>query len=141
MQSTVMVKERLVGFHCWPEAPEAVAYLRQPHRHLFTIIVAVNVTHDDRDVEFHMLQRDLLRITSALWPLRPEPGVGEFDFAHRSTEMLAAEMIDALRAFKTPANDPTAAKEYMIHPYRNVAWVEVWEDDECGSRVTPEVQR
>lgn len=140
MQSTVMVKERVVGFHCWPEAPEAVAYLRQPHRHLFAIIVAINVTHDDRDIEFHMLQRDLLRITSALWP-QTEHGVGEFDFAHRSTEMLASELIAALRAFELPANDPTAAKAYGVRPYRNVAWVEVWEDDECGSRVTPEVEK
>lgn len=133
MQRTVIVKEAAVGFHNWPDAPEEVGYLRSPHRHRFTLIVAVNVEHGDRDVEFHMLQRDLIRIVDATFP-RAADGVGEFSFGARSTEHIAEELINRLQSFRKQNPDGVTAQ-----PYRNVAWVEVWEDDECGSRVTPEM--
>ena len=45
------------GFHSWPEAPEEVGFLRHPHRHMFQVRAEVEVTHDDRDVEFILLKR------------------------------------------------------------------------------------
>src|SRR5271154_4210242 len=43
---------RFIGFHCWPDAPESVMYLRDLHRHEFHVKVIVKVNHNDRDVEF-----------------------------------------------------------------------------------------
>jgi len=47
------------GFHRWPAAPDPVAFLGTLHRHLFHVRVEIEVTHDDRDVEFVMLKRDI----------------------------------------------------------------------------------
>lgn len=52
---------RMEGIHNWPSCPyDEVAYLRDPHRHMFHFKASVNVTHDDRDVEFIMLKHTLL---------------------------------------------------------------------------------
>lgn len=55
--SEVWVTTDFVGFHHWPEAPEEVLFLRSPHRHKFFVKLAVTVGHDDREVEFFILQR------------------------------------------------------------------------------------
>lgn len=43
------------GVHCWPDAPDDVRHLRNPHRHLFHFKVTKQVTHDNRDTEFLIL--------------------------------------------------------------------------------------
>lgn len=108
----VIVVLRIPGFHRWPNAfavnPD-VAYLQDRHRHLFTFKVAWPVTHDDRDVEFHTAQgwvRDCYNEVH--------------DFGPRSCEMIAKE----LHYMLTEGGRPSPS------------WIEVWEDDECGSRVT-----
>lgn len=50
---------RLEMFHRWPDAPPEVAFLRDSHRHLFWFKCWVDVTHNDRDVEFILLKRQL----------------------------------------------------------------------------------
>jgi len=52
------------GFHCWPAAPEEVAFLRDRHRHRFHWKVWWNVTHHDRDKEFILLQRAVAKSIS-----------------------------------------------------------------------------
>ena len=47
------------GFHCWPDAPEEVDFLRHRHRHLFHVKAVLEVQHNDRDVEFILLKRRL----------------------------------------------------------------------------------
>lgn len=48
---------QIEGIHAWPGCPfDEVAYLRDPHRHLFHIKAWKKVTHSDRDVEFIMLK-------------------------------------------------------------------------------------
>lgn len=42
--------------HCWPDAPEAVVFLRAPHRHQFHVTAHKRVDHLDRAVEFIMLK-------------------------------------------------------------------------------------
>lgn len=62
--TTILVKNVLEAVHCWPEAPEEVVYLRSPHRHQFYIETEIEVNHDDRELEFIMVQhriRDFLR--------------------------------------------------------------------------------
>ena len=59
MKIGIIVTTRFEGFHCWPAAPDEVAFLRHEHRHVFTVKATVPVTHDDRDQEFFILRRKL----------------------------------------------------------------------------------
>ena len=47
------------GFHSWDGAPDEVAFLRDRHRHTFHVTLWMEVDHDDRDVEFILLKREL----------------------------------------------------------------------------------
>jgi len=48
------------GFHNWPGAPTHRAYLRDRHRHLFHIKVAVPVAHEERAIEIHDLRKQVI---------------------------------------------------------------------------------
>ena len=108
-QTSIWVTFARHGIHCYPEAPFEVAYLRQPHRHLFQFKVSMPVFHDDREVEFHMLQNWIAR--------QYETGVLNFDY--KSCEMLAHELASAL-----------------VDKYARSITVEVSEDGECGAVVS-----
>jgi hypothetical protein len=58
MSTKVWVTNQFEALHCWPEAPEEVAFLRNPHRHIFHVKVTVQ-TAKDREVEFFMLQSEV----------------------------------------------------------------------------------
>ena len=77
---------RRAGFHSWPDAPESHAYLRHNHRHIFHVEIALEVRHDDREVEFHWL----LDQAQARWD---QWGT---QLGHRSCEMLARELAEGL---------------------------------------------
>ena len=49
---TVYAKVRFEGIHCWPDAPDEVIYLRNPHRHIFNVKVSVEVSQNNREIEF-----------------------------------------------------------------------------------------
>lgn len=56
MQTTVFCKTKFEGIHRYPSAPDEVAYLRQPHRHMFGVQVDIDVYGTDRELEFIMLK-------------------------------------------------------------------------------------
>lgn len=47
------------GFHKYEGAPEEVAFLRNLHRHLFHIRCTIEVYHNDRELEFIMVKREV----------------------------------------------------------------------------------
>ena len=110
---TVSATVRVPGFHQWPAAPEPVQYLRAKHRHMFTMRAEFDVTHDERDVEFHMAQGWLQEA------LRKCYGEAPHDFASSSCETIAHVLAQHLVDDGRPA--PCA--------------FEVHEDDENGARV------
>lgn len=55
----VIVRTRFEGTHCWPQAPLEVSYLRFQHRHEFHVELKIEVRHDDRELEFILLKKDL----------------------------------------------------------------------------------
>ena len=58
--SEVFCTLQIEGIHNWPGCPfDEVAYLRDPHRHLFFIKAYKAVNHDDRDTEFIMLKHEI----------------------------------------------------------------------------------
>jgi len=62
--TAVWVTAQFDALHYWPEAPDNVAFLRCPHRHVFHVKVSVMVEHDNRDVEFFKLKGDLQAVLS-----------------------------------------------------------------------------
>lgn len=117
MPTEVCATVRLPAFHHWPDAPHDVSYLRHRHRHLLTVRVWMAVQHEDRDVEFHQLQRRVRQLLGSLLPGRVP---GELELGTRSCEHVAKLLIE--------------------HPERlggTPLRVEVWEDDENGSVVMP----
>lgn len=112
----IWVRFTLPGLHKWAAATPNRKYLAAAHRHVFFFEVGLEVLHHDREVEFHDLQEFALTCVKGL-------AVGEvggiLDFGARSCEALA-HGIGAILASR----------------YRRDCCVAVWEDNECGARVT-----
>ena len=107
----IWVTFALHGMHRYPDAPDEVAYLRNEHRHLFQFKVTVSVIHDDREVEFHMLQN---------W-CKAQYAESILELNHKSCEMIARDLMTLL------------TKKYGdLRSYE----VEVSEDGECGAILT-----
>lgn len=105
---SIWVTFSLEGFHCYPNAPEDVSYLRSPHRHLFKFRVEIEVFHEERELEFHQF----LRTCKA--------------FYADSTSLNA-------KSCETLAHDLGV---YLADRYSSrLITVEVSEDGECGSVV------
>lgn len=54
---SIFITTQKEGYHCWPDAPDEVAFLRNLHRHMFGVKVSVQVFHDDRELEFILVKR------------------------------------------------------------------------------------
>lgn len=106
MTARIFVRFQSAGIHHWPAATGARAYLAVPHRHQFHVEVAVPVSHDDREVEFH----DLLDFCRSEFPTG--------DLGAQSCEMLARQLGEA-----------------VLRRYHRPVTVTVSEDGECGSVV------
>jgi hypothetical protein len=109
---------RFHGFHRWPDAPDAVRHLVVRHRHLFTLRLWAWVHHDDRDVEFHLLQRAALGVVADLYPVATDGHATEYELGSSSCEHVARAVAQRLTGDGWP-----------------LAAVEVWEDDENGARL------
>lgn len=105
----VVVRHAVPGFHRWEHAPENRAYLRATHRHVFHVEVRVEVTHDNRDIEFH----DLLDAVADSLPRN-------HDWGGRSCETLARIVAERVRAL-------------MQLPEHRPVRVSVFEDNEVGA--------
>ena len=105
----VIVRGQYEGVHCYPEAPEAVAFLQHPHRHLFHYEVEMEVYHDDREIEFILLKRDVdAFVATHPWPVRV------------SCEQMATSIGQWLQ---------------MEHGFDRFLTVAVFEDNENGAKV------
>lgn len=84
---------QIEGTHNWPGCPfEEVAYLRDPHRHVFHIKAYKIVNHSDRDVEFIMLKHQIANyLRSRYFSVPQELCV----FGAKSCEMIGEELIKA----------------------------------------------
>lgn len=82
--TAIISRTRFEGFHCWPDAPEEVAFLRVNHRHEFHVKVWKIVTHDDRDIEFILFKREVDKCIRTLQETQ--------DVSHWSCEMWAREI-------------------------------------------------
>lgn len=81
------------GVHSWPECPiDEVSFLKNPHRHIFHGTLVKQVTHNDRDIEFIQLKREVLRFIHEHW----------FDdggtLGSMSCEEMAGRLLDRFKA-------------------------------------------
>jgi hypothetical protein len=113
----IWVTFRKEGIHKYPAALEDaalktnewddVSFLGYPHRHIFHFKVWINVTHNDRDIEFIQFKRWLERLYDG----------GALQLDYKSCEMMSDDLYDAI---------------HTKYPGREV-WIEVSEDGENGS--------
>ena len=109
MKTEVYCTVVIEGTHCWTDCPyPEVAYLRDPHRHLFHIKAYKEVTHADRDVEFIMLKHRIESYIKDKYLAR----VGSADFStmlcvfgSMSCEMIAEELIEEFDLTRCEVNE------------------------------------
>lgn len=114
MTKLVYVQVKVPGFHHWPDASKEVEFLSEPHRHMFSFMLAMKVT-TARQYEFFLLQQELHNYLNELYD-EHESGLG-YDFGASSCEELATATLE------------------MFQTMGMVYSVEVSEDDENGSVV------
>jgi len=102
----IWVTFRKEGIHCYPAAstnPKLntndeydVSFLAHPHRHIFHFRVAIDVLHNDRDIEFIQFKRWLESLYNQ--------SILELDY--KSCEMIADDLYDQI-AVRYPARKVT----------------------------------
>lgn len=97
MKIRVFATTTFEGFHCWPTAPDEVAFLRVRHRHVFHVRVEWVVNHDDRDIEFILAKR---RVDVLLQQHRLDA-----DRATWSCESWAAWLLETLGAVRVEVSE------------------------------------
>lgn len=70
----IAVKHQFEGFHSYPDAPDKVAFLRNNHRHIFKVKATIEVSHNDRDLEFFLVKDVLVNQICAYIGLRSNLG-------------------------------------------------------------------
>ena len=124
-QRKIFVQFRKEGIHCYPAAATDpslatgdeydVSFLGTPHRHIFQFRVAIDVFHNDRDIEFIQFKRWLENLY--------RDGTLQLDF--KSCEMMADDLYVQIAA---------------RYPERCVT-IEVSEDGENGCSISYNLTR
>lgn len=60
--SSIVIRFTMPGFHCYPDAPEPVSFLRDRHRHLFHFHLHFRVSHDNRELEYFLQTEKVKRL-------------------------------------------------------------------------------
>lgn len=59
MTTFIKVKNTFEGIHRYKDAPIQVEFLSDYHRHVFVVETKIEVFHDDRELEFIMVKREI----------------------------------------------------------------------------------
>jgi len=111
----VKIKTQFEDFHNWPDAPDEVAFLRSRHRHIFYVVVKIQVLDEDRDIEYFMAKREIDKIIGKqIIPMEER----------KSCENMSSVILDFLE---------------VVYPKRFIE-VEVNEDNENGSVINNKVE-
>lgn len=113
----IWVTFQRAGIHHFRRAHEDaslldVSYLGSPHRHLFKMKVAIEVFHDDREIEFHQF----------LNFLEGSIDNGTLALDNKSCEMIADDIFDLVSSKYTK--------------FKRQVTIDVSEDGECGATCT-----
>jgi hypothetical protein len=118
--SRIWVTFKKEGIHKYPAALDDpnlatgdeydVSFLGYPHRHIFHFHVAIQVFHDDRDIEFIQFKRWLENLYAE----------GTLELDYKSCEMIAQDLAETI---------------HSRYPGRDIE-ITVSEDDENGATLT-----
>ena len=67
MRTKIFIKTSFEACHRWKDAPPAVSFLRNYHRHVFHVKVELQVSHNDRQLEFFMVRRSVDRFLKKIY--------------------------------------------------------------------------
>ena len=96
MKTLIVVKTSHQGFHRWENAAGTFDWLlRQEHRHLFNFEVEVEVTDDDRQIEFFDFKDKVDTALQVLFQDKDNPFY--LDFKGCSCEQIAKKLADQLK--------------------------------------------
>jgi len=114
-KTMIWVKFQKEGIHQYLAALEdpklaGVSFLGYPHRHIFHFTVAIEVFHNERDIEFILFKRELEQLY----------GNSTLSLDNKSCEMISDDLANYIQT---------------KYPGRSVE-IEVSEDGENGSRIT-----
>ena len=90
----IIVTLQIEGLHCWPDAAAIcpqVDFLSNSHRHLFYIVAKKQVFHDDRDIEFILFKREILKYLNTKY-FNSE--LNQCNFGSMSCEAICKELIE-----------------------------------------------
>ena len=105
MKNFIWITTSFEGFHKYPDAPDDVTFLKNKHRHIFHVRVWIEVSHNNRDIEFILFKRFIETLLSTA------------NLNNKSCEMVSDELYEEIR---------------MKYPDREVR-IEISEDCENGS--------
>jgi len=88
----IKVCETFLGMHSWSDALDEVSFLKNDHVHDFKATVSCVVDHDDRDIEFYILRKDLRHILKSSFEMVD----GFYILKGKSCEHVAKVILDAL---------------------------------------------
>ena len=124
----------VIGFHKYKSSPKDVKYLRQEHRHKFNFKVSVEVTHENREIEFHMLRRDCIIILKT--EFSRDIDTDEFDFEGCSCELIADQIMQRLLRSDLYNKDIKDNFSEFVEQHGRQIFIAVDEDGENGGSVT-----
>lgn len=84
----IITHNEIIGSHYWKDAPVQYAYLRNLHRHVFTIRCKFEVSHEDRDIEINHTQDIIQDAIEAEFGEGADIGAG-INFEGMSCEQIA----------------------------------------------------
>lgn len=92
---SVMAGFSVTALHNWPGATGKRSYLAWPHMHDFSISVRADVSHDDRDIEFHDL-RDMLKVVVHGILRESDDDTHPASFGAQSCETIGRRILDQM---------------------------------------------
>ena len=94
------------GIHNWPNCPiEEVAYLKDPHRHMFHVKAYKKVNHDDRDVEFIWLKHRIQEFLYTEYTNSEYTNTNVYELGATSCEMIAEKLIKEFKLSRCEVNE------------------------------------
>lgn len=111
--SRITIKNTYLGSHRWKDAIDEVQFLANDHAHDFKVEVSCDVRHEDRELEFYLIRKDLDVIVDRLFD--------KIDSIYRFGD-LGCEQIGS------------SVLEQLVKAYGSRSWsVGVWENEQQGA--------
>ena len=99
----IVVNLQVEGLHKWQDAANKCPqsdFLSFPHRHMFHIHAEKEVNHNDRDVEFIVLKREISQYLLMNYEFNDDDRQSMLNFDGMSCEMIAEELAHKFKLSK-----------------------------------------